>query len=125
MGLEPTIPPLEAWCLIHKATCLHLAMGAPVEDDDNSGKARVYKYEEDNWVLKDTFDGKTGNGRFGTSVSVSGDGNTVVIGPVPNKTTQIPLPALIPITRRQSLPVNPAGQLFTNPLFKKMRQINS
>lgn len=47
------------------------------------------------------------------------------INPVPNKTTQIPLPAQIPITRRQSLPVNPAGQLFTNPLFKKMRQINS
>ena len=59
---------------------LLLAIGAPVEDDDNSGKARVYKYEGDNWVLKDTFDGKTGNGRFGTSVSVSGDGNTVVIG---------------------------------------------
>jgi hypothetical protein len=61
-----------------------LAIGAPLEDvyfdGDNSGKARVYKYEGDDWVLKDTFDGKTGDARFGTSVSLSGDGNTVFIG---------------------------------------------
>lgn len=47
----------------------------------DAGQVRVYEYDSNNWLQKgNNIDGEVANDRFGFSVSLSDDGNTLVAG---------------------------------------------
>jgi len=60
-----------------------IVVGAVGNDgsDSYAGHVRVFDWDGTNWVQRGTdIDGETINGRFGFSVSISGDGNTFAAG---------------------------------------------
>jgi hypothetical protein len=60
-----------------------LAIGAPYNDSvgSDSGHVRVYQYSNSSWTqLGSDIDGEAVNDNFGISVSLSGDGNTLIVG---------------------------------------------
>jgi len=60
-----------------------VAIGAPLHDGigGNSGHVQIFRYENENWIqIGNDLDGERQNDRFGTSVSLSSDGNIVAIG---------------------------------------------
>jgi len=64
-----------------------MAIGARENDGNgvDSGQARVYNYENENWVqIGDDLDGKMPGDYFGQSVSLSADGTIVAVGAIWN-----------------------------------------
>ena len=60
-----------------------VVIGAYHNDDNgiNSGQARVYRFVSGDWTqFGQDFDGETARDLFGNSVSLSGNGNTFVVG---------------------------------------------
>lgn len=60
-----------------------LAVGARFNNGNgsNSGHVRIYKYQSNTWVQKGSdINGEAALDEFGTSVSLSEDGNTLVVG---------------------------------------------
>ena len=70
-----------------------IAVGAPncnhEEFGENTGEVRVYKYEAANWELVETITGKIANSEFGYSISLSSDGNTILVGAPKREYVQI------------------------------------
>ena len=64
------------------ANGLVLAIGEPFHDEngDDSGRVRVYKYENDSWEPMEEFYGAAAGDKRGMSVSLSADGLVLAIG---------------------------------------------
>ena len=64
-----------------------IAAGAYQNDGNgfNSGHVRVYRYVSDNWTqLGSDIDGEATNDESGSSIALSGNGNTIIIGATAN-----------------------------------------
>ena len=61
-----------------------VAIGAPYNDSFNgqeSGHVRVYSFASGSWIqLGEDINGPSDNSNFGTSLDISSDGSTIVVG---------------------------------------------
>jgi len=67
-----------------------VAIGALMNDENNSGHVRVYKFTSDVWTLVGhDIDGENASDYSGESVSLSADGKTVAIGAAANNSGHV------------------------------------
>ena len=60
-----------------------VVIGSPYYNPTNSnelGDVRIYKFDSTNWIQDKIIVGELDNGWFGNSVSISSDGNTLIVG---------------------------------------------
>jgi hypothetical protein len=85
---------LAGWSVALSRDGLVVAIGAPTNErvssqgdsSNDSGAARMYKFVNGEWQQRgqDLYGDGDGHDVFGTSISLSGDGNTVAIGSINN-----------------------------------------
>jgi len=98
MGDDITVsewnPAWDGWSVSLSSDGLVVAVGGPTNEDnwDEAGACRIYQFDNsnNNWQLRGRpILGDERHGLLGSSVSLSGDGNTVAVGAINSKLPEV------------------------------------